>query len=80
MAKPAKFASINDVKKLADGTPVTLMAKVVTYAPSDPITFERSTDYFFVSERDGSAGIFVKDGDAGRDRVKVETHVSVSRV
>jgi len=80
MAKPVKFASIDDVKKVPDGTPVALMAKVVTYAPSDPITFERSTDYFFISERDGSAGIFVKDGDAGRDRVKVDTCVSFTGV
>ncbi|MCX6346292.1 MAG: LamG domain-containing protein, partial [Armatimonadetes bacterium] len=78
MSKPTNFPSIADVKKLNPGTVVTLMGKVVTYAPMDPMTFERTTRVFYISERDGSAGIEVDDGDAGQDKVKPDTCVSLT--
>lgn len=80
LAKPAKFTSISDAKKLADGSPVLMMAKAVTYAPTDPIDLRRSTDSFYISERDGSDGILVKDGNAGQDRVRQDVCVSFSGI
>ncbi|MCX6345971.1 MAG: family 43 glycosylhydrolase, partial [Armatimonadetes bacterium] len=78
MSTPAKFPSISDVKKLKAGTAVTLMGKVVTYAPMDPMTFERTSQIFYISERDGSAGILVNDGNAGQDKVKPDTCISLT--
>jgi hypothetical protein len=80
LAKPTKFAGISEVKKLADGSHVLLMSKVASLAPQDPIRFARTTDYFYVSERDGSAGIRVEDGAAGQDSVRQDVCVSLEGV
>ena len=80
MAKPAEFVGIGAVKKLADGAPVLLMAKAVSFAPQDPIRFTRTTDRFYVCERDGSVGIRVEDGSAGQDSARQDGCVSFEGV
>ena len=80
LAVPVTCPKICDVRKLADGTAVVLVSKPVTLTPSNPLTFERATDYFYISEPDGSAGIRVEDGKFHPDQVRADTYVSVAGV
>lgn len=80
LAKRASFLTVADAKKLKDGTPVVLMGKPVTFAPADPLSLERNTDSFHVSDLDGRAGIRVENGKTGRDQCAAGTCVSLSGV
>ena len=78
-ARPS-IASIADVKKLSDGTAVVLLSKPVTLAAANPLSFERATDFFYVAEPDGAAGIRVEDGKAGPDKARTDVCVSLAGV
>jgi len=63
-----------------DGTAVRLLGKTVTLAPGNPLTLERATDYFYISEPDGSAGIRVQDGRYKPDGAQVGVQISMEGV
>lgn len=66
-------------RSLPDGSIVTLSAKPVTCAPRD-LSNARTTDYFYISEPNRSAGIRVHSGSIGQDSVTAGTRVSVTGV
>ena len=80
LATRAPFASIADVRKLKDGASVVLMGKPVTFAPADPLSLERATDFFYVSDLDGQSGIRIEDGKTGRDTCRMDVCVSLSGI
>lgn len=80
LARRPDFASIADIKKAKDGTKVVLISKPVTLAAANPLSFERTSDFFYVAELDGSNGIRVEDGQTGQDKVREDLCVSLSGV
>ncbi|MEI7909381.1 MAG: LamG-like jellyroll fold domain-containing protein [Verrucomicrobiota bacterium] len=78
LAKPEKFMSIAAAAKLRDGTPLVLVGKPVTLAAADPLTLERSTDFFYVADLDGKSGIRVEDGKTGQDKCAADVCVSLT--
>ncbi len=80
LAARRSLALIAEARKLPDGTAVLLIGKPVTLAAADPLIFARTTDYFYVSEPDGSAGIRVEDGKLPRDTARIDVQVSFAGV
>jgi hypothetical protein len=80
ISTPVKFTSIGNAKKLPNGSAIILIAKPVTFAPKDALTGNRTTNYFYVSERDGSVGIKIQDGNIGHDTATEDNCVSFSGI
>lgn len=80
LAKRPAFTRIADVEKLKDGTAVVLLSKPVTLAAANPLSFERTSDFFYVAELDGSHGIRIEDGKTGPDRARADVCVSLAGV
>jgi|GEM_PF-789711 len=80
LAKREKFTMIAEVGKLKDGSPIVLMSKPVTLAAADPLSLERSTDFFYVSDLDGKAGIRIEDGKTGQDKCAADVCVSLTGI
>ena len=80
LAKRTSFPALADIKKLKDGTPVVLMGKPVTLAAADPLSLERSTDFFYVADLDGQSGLRIEDGKTGRDKCRPDVCVSLTGV
>ncbi|MEI6604199.1 MAG: LamG-like jellyroll fold domain-containing protein [Verrucomicrobiota bacterium] len=78
LAKHESFTRIADVGNLKDGSPVILLSKPVTLAAADPLSLERSTDFFYVADLDGKSGIRVEDGKTGQDKCVADTCVSLT--
>ena len=80
LATPVSFSTVSEVLKLKDGSPVLLMGKPVTLAAADPLSLERSTPFFYVSDFDGKAGVRVEDGKTGQDKCRPDVCVTVTGV
>ena len=80
LAARPQLTRIAEAQKLPDGASVLLVSKPVTLAAANPLSFERATDYFYVSELDGSAGIRVEDGKFRPDRARADVLVSLAGV
>ena len=80
LAKRASFATVADAKKLKNGAPVVLMSKPVTLAAADPLSLERSTDFFYVSDLDGQSGIRIEDGKTGQDKSRADVCVTLAGI
>lgn len=78
-ASSAVWVKIGDALKLADGQPVTLKAKPVTYAPRDASN-KRATQYFYIAESDNSARLRVEDGQAGQDNADAEMGATLTGI
>lgn len=78
-ARPS-LTGVAAARKLPDGARVLLVSKPVTLAAENPLTFERATDYFYVSEADDSGGLRVEDGSLAPDLVRADTYVSLAGV
>ncbi len=76
LAQSGPLAKIADIRKLADGKEVRLLGKSVTYAPKDLVTLNRTTDFFYISEPDGSRGIRVEAGTIRDDKTEEGSTVS----
>lgn len=80
MAATPAFTRISEIGAMDDGTPVTLMAKSVIFAPADPLTSQRTTSYFYIAEAGGRAGIGVQHNLAEGDKVVQDRRVSLTGV
>jgi uncharacterized protein YdeI (BOF family) len=78
LAKREVFVSIAAAKEFKDGATVVLMSKPVTLAAADPLSLERSTDFFYVSDLDGQSGIRIEDGKTGQDKSRADVCVSLT--
>jgi len=78
LAKRETFMTITAAKQLKDGTPVVLVGKPVALAAADPLSLERSTDYFYVCDLDGTSGIRIEVGKAGPDKCAADVCVSLA--
>ncbi len=78
LAKREKFVTIAEALQFKEGTPVVLMGKAVTLAAADPLSLDRATDFFYVSEFDGKSGIRVEDGKTGQDKCAADGCVSLT--
>ena len=78
LAKREKFMTIAELRSHKDGSPVVLMGKPVTLAAVDPLSLERTTDFFYVADLDGKAGIRIEAGKTGPDKCAADTCVSLA--
>ncbi|MGN6555070.1 MAG: LamG-like jellyroll fold domain-containing protein, partial [Verrucomicrobiota bacterium] len=78
LARRVALTTVAAARKLKDGTAVVLMSKPVTLADANPLSLERSTDFFYVADLDGRAGIRVEDGKTGPDKIRADACVSLA--
>lgn len=76
---PVSTTAVGDVKSLADGAHVVLPADPTSLAPRD-VAAERYTNYFYISEPDGSSGTRVQSSYARMDDLNVNDIVGISGV
>jgi hypothetical protein len=80
LAQRAAFTTVAEARELKDGAPVVLLGKPVTLAAADPLSLERSTDFFYVSDLDGQSGIRIEDGKTGQDKCRAGVCVSLAGI
>ncbi|HEU5070795.1 MAG TPA: LamG-like jellyroll fold domain-containing protein, partial [Verrucomicrobiae bacterium] len=80
LARRSSFVSVAEARRLKDGQSVALVSKPVTFAAANPLSLERSTDFFYVADRDGRAGLRVEDGKVGPDKVRADACASFTGI
>lgn len=76
---PVPVTATSGIQSLADGTHVVVAGDFASLTPRDT-SGERYTDYYYVSEPDGSAGIRIQNAAPKMDNLNVNECVSVSGV
>ncbi|MCX6344165.1 MAG: metallophosphoesterase [Armatimonadetes bacterium] len=74
---PVPVTATSSIQSLADGTHVVVPGDFTSLAPRD-ISGERYTNYYYVSEPDGSAGIRIQNAAPKMDNLNVNEMVAVS--